>query len=68
MKSGPTLKGCTARLRLLRAAIRASATVVLPEPLWVPAMSTAGIILGYYGRPPLMPFELHTPGNAGKGY
>jgi hypothetical protein len=58
------LKGCTASPSLLRAAIRASVTVVFPEPLWVPAMSTAGIILmSYYWRPPLMPFELPSPGN-----
>src|SRR5512147_1106908 len=38
MKSGPTLNGCTVKPRLRSAAIRASATVVLPTPLCVPAM------------------------------
>lgn len=44
MKSGPTLKGCTSRPRLRNAAISPRVTVVLPTPLCVPAMSTAGII------------------------
>jgi hypothetical protein len=43
MKSGPTLKGWTFKPRFRSAAMRPRVTVVLPTPLWVPAMSTAGI-------------------------
>src|SRR5208283_2610572 len=39
MKSGPTLKGCTFRPRWVSAAMSARATVVLPAPLWLPAIS-----------------------------
>jgi hypothetical protein len=46
MKSGPTLKGCTFRPLLLRAAINPKVTVVFPTPLWVPAMRKAGIMGG----------------------
>ena len=49
MKSGPTLKGCTLYL-LLRAAISPIATVVLPTPLPVPAMSIDGVLLMGYHR------------------
>src|ERR1700720_3870318 len=38
MKSGPHLKGCTVSPRFRSAAIRESATVVLPTPLAGPAI------------------------------
>jgi hypothetical protein len=43
MKSGPTLNGWTASPRAASAAIRPLASVVLPQPLWVPATITRGI-------------------------
>src|SRR5579871_6620949 len=42
MKSGPTLAGATRRPRARSAAIRPLATVVLPTPEWVPAMTRRG--------------------------
>ena len=42
MKSGPHLKGCTRTPRRASAAITARVTVVLPQPEWVPAMSSPG--------------------------
>lgn len=50
MKSGPTLKGCTIRPRRVQARIRAIATEVLPTPLWVPATTTVGIMMGIRNR------------------
>ena len=45
MKSGPTLKGCTTRPRARKAAMIPRVTVVLPTPLWVPAIRKAGMRL-----------------------
>src|SRR5512136_143335 len=38
MKSGPTLKGATRRPRRFRHSMIPRVMVVLPDPLWVPAM------------------------------
>src|SRR6266567_1644652 len=46
MKSGPTLAGATARPCRARAAITPVATVVLPTPEWVPAMTRRGPRVG----------------------
>ena len=42
MKSGPTLAPATRRPAERKAAISPTATVVLPTPEWVPAMTTRG--------------------------
>ena len=39
MKSGPTLKGATVYPLAVSAAINPRVMVVLPAPLWVPAMT-----------------------------
>src|SRR6266436_5273768 len=44
MKSGPTLKACTASPRRWSASNRPSVTVVFPTPLETPAMTTMGTI------------------------
>src|ERR1700752_5359540 len=46
MKSGPTLAEPTSRPRARKAAIRPVATVVLPTPEWVPAMTIRGPSVG----------------------
>src|SRR6266849_11213695 len=46
MKSGPTLAETTRRPRLVRAAIKPTATVVLPTPEWVPEITTRGPSVG----------------------
>ena len=44
MKSGPVLKGWTRSPRSVSAAISPLATVVFPHPLWVPAITTLGLL------------------------
>jgi hypothetical protein len=48
MKSGPTLNGATFNPRLDRAAISPKAMVVLPQPLLVPAMMSALMVVLLY--------------------
>ena len=62
MKSGPHLKGRTARPRRRNAAISPRVIVVLPQPEWVPAMSRAGA--AFIARP--APPE-QNPGKAASG-
>jgi hypothetical protein len=45
MKSGPTLNGATFNPRLVRAAINPKAAVVLPQPLLVPAITSALMVV-----------------------
>ena len=50
IKSGPHLKGCTLRPRCLRAARIPRVMVVLPDPLVVPPMRNAEILVIYPSR------------------